>query len=91
MKAKFMMFAVTLGLILSMNVHAAPENKPQFSGITTTFKEFKPGIGFKPGFGFKGHPVTKAPEISAESAAIAIALISGILLLVSERSRTRRI
>lgn len=35
-------------------------------------------------------PVTKAPEISVASGASAIALLTGILLLVGERSRTRR-
>jgi hypothetical protein len=35
-------------------------------------------------------PTTKAPEISVASGASAIALLTGILLLVGERSRTRR-
>ena len=36
-----------------------------------------------------GHP-TKAPEISVASGASTIALLTGVLLLVGERSRTRR-
>jgi hypothetical protein len=91
MKARLAFIAVTLGLLLSMNVEAASDQKlGSFSRsqhfAMKSMKSIKTGPRF---FNPKSKGPTKAPEISAESAGVSIALLTGVLLLVSEGSRRR--
>ena len=76
MKTRLALLAAALGLLFSLNAVAETMYRPSIPrGAVAVIKAQQP---------------TEAPEISAESAAISIALLTGVLLLVSERSRTRR-
>ncbi len=66
---------ITTGLAVAFSLNAI--GKPILNTIPTS--DHQPANNSRP-------PV-KAPEISTESAAISLALLTGVLLLVSERSR----
>lgn len=102
MKTKLALIVMALSLFFCMNAQAGDQKgSPTIYKSSTIFKPGKDwdddrgrgrgkGKGKDGGHHGGGKPPVTMPEISADSAALGLALIGGVLLLTAERSRARR-